>query len=256
MTRYTYGDSDLAAERLGLVAKVFEPASRAFLRAASPDAPRLALDLGCGPGHTTALVHEASGAARTAGLDRSEAFVGRARGAAAAGVTFVAHDVTVTPFPTGPADLIYARLLLAHLPDPVGIVRRWSAMLTIGGRLLIDDLESIETDEPVFRTYLDEVAIPVVRAQGGHLLVGPVVHEAADPPGLRRVHDELTSFEPPAATTARIFAMNLAVLVDRGAAPARPDLAAALAALAEGGPVRAVRWTLRQIAFERPDTLA
>ena len=48
--RYTYGDSDVATERLCLVAEVFEPTTRAFLRRAELENPRLALDLGCGPG--------------------------------------------------------------------------------------------------------------------------------------------------------------------------------------------------------------
>src|SRR4051794_17612598 len=71
MARYAYGDSDLAAERLALVATVFEPTSREFVQAAAPRSPALAVDLGCGPGHTTRLLHEATGAARTLGLDAS-----------------------------------------------------------------------------------------------------------------------------------------------------------------------------------------
>jgi SAM-dependent methyltransferase len=78
MARYTYGDSDLAGDRLALVARLFRPTSEAFLRAASPREPDVALDLGCGPGYTTARVHEAAGARRTVGVDRSEAFARRA----------------------------------------------------------------------------------------------------------------------------------------------------------------------------------
>ncbi len=79
MARYTYGDSDLAGDRLALVARLFRPTSEAFLRAASPREPDVALDLGCGPGYTTTLVHETAGARRTVGVDRSEAFARRAR---------------------------------------------------------------------------------------------------------------------------------------------------------------------------------
>ncbi|MDP9185644.1 MAG: hypothetical protein M3O29_08260, partial [Actinomycetota bacterium] len=145
-----------------------------------------------------------------------------------------------------------ARLLLAHLVDPSDAVARWSTILTIGGRSLIDDLEAIETDDEVFRAYLDDVALAVVRAQGGALFVGPMLHAADDPAGLTRTHDTVTTFAPPAGDTARVFAMNLRVLTDRGEVDARPSLAAALDAIAAGErPGTPVRWHVRQIAWER-----
>lgn len=253
MSRYTYGDSETAAERLELVARLFEPTSRSFLAASvGTPAPNLALDLGCGPGHTTALVHAVSGAARTVGLDRSSAFAHRARVTAPLGVAFVAADVAAPALPTGPAGLIYARLLLAHLADPRALVRRWSTQLTIGGRILIDDLETIDTREGVFRAYLDDVALTVVRAQGGVLFVGPVLHTARDPSGLARVHDEVATFTAPAAETARVFGMNLAVLTERGEIRPRPEMADALGAIAGGAQAAApVGWSVRQLAWRR-----
>jgi hypothetical protein len=61
---YAFGDSTPAARRLALLAEVFEPTSRAFLdhvgtRLAGP--PGLAVDLGCGPGHTTRLLSSVLG---------------------------------------------------------------------------------------------------------------------------------------------------------------------------------------------------
>src|SRR2546422_2925352 len=162
MTRYTYGDTDLAAKRLALVADVFEPTTRAFLIAAAPAHPSLAVDLGCGPGYTTRLIHEVTGADRTLGLDSSPWHIERARTSAAPGVSFAVHDATRVPFPGEPADLVFARLLVAHLADPAEAIARWSTTLTDHGRILVDDLEAIDADEPTFRTYLDEVAIPVV----------------------------------------------------------------------------------------------
>ncbi|GAG40450.1 unnamed protein product, partial [marine sediment metagenome] len=66
---YAFGDTEIAATRLGMVARVFEPASRAFLREVDPAARELVVDLGCGPGHTTALLAEALQCRRTVGLD-------------------------------------------------------------------------------------------------------------------------------------------------------------------------------------------
>jgi SAM-dependent methyltransferase len=246
MTRYTYGDSALAARRLALVARLFDPTSSAFVRTAGTAGA--ALDLGCGPGSSIGMVASAAGTDPTFGLERSPAF---ARMARAAGHRVIVADA-LAPLPARDVDLIYARLLLAHLPDPVSAVGRWSAALTAGGRALVDDLESIDTDEPALRAYLDEVALAVIRAQGGALFVGPVLHGASDPPGLLRVHDEVAAFTPPAADSARVFGMNLAVLVDRGEIAPRPDLAAELDAIASGArPAEPVRWRVRQLAWER-----
>lgn len=248
VARYTYGDSDTARARLGLVARLFEPTSRSFLAAAG-GTPRVALDLGCGPGHTTALVQAVTGASLVVGLDRSPAFLGSAD--AGDGRRFVAADVA-RGLPVRAADLAYARLLLAHLADPSAVIANWSTILTNRGRLLVDDLETIETNDDVFRTYLDDVALHVVRREGGALFVGPILHEAADPPACSRVRDAVAAFAPDAGDTARVFAMNLAVLTERGEVGARPALADALAAIGRGDRhAEPVRWRVRQLAWER-----
>lgn len=248
MSRYTYGDSDLARERLGLVARLFEPTSRSFL-AATAGTPLVALDLGCGPGHTSALVQGVTGASLVVGLDRSPSFLGRA--AADAGRRFVAADVA-RALPVRAAQLVYARLLLAHLADPAGVAANWSTILTNGGRLLVDDLESIETTDDVFRAYLDDVALHVVQREGGSLFVGPILHEADDPPGCSRIRDDVATFSPDTGDTARVFAMNLAVLTERGEVGARPVLAEALAAIGRGDRhAEPVRWQVRQLAWEQ-----
>jgi len=250
MTRYTYGDSELAGDRLALVARLFRPTSAAFLEAAAPQGVEVAVDLGCGPGHTTALVHETVGARHTFGIDRSEAFALRA-GRDTPELAFLAADVAASFLPVASAGLVYARLLLAHLSQPVAVVERWSTILTIGGRVLVDDLEAIETDDEVFRAYLDDVALAVIRAQGGALLVGPELHGAQDPPGLARVHDAVAAFTPAAAETARVFGMNLAVLTERGEVAPQLGLAAALDAIARGErPAEPVGWRVRQLAWE------
>ncbi len=107
-------------------------------------------------------------------------------------------------------------------------------MLTIGGMVLLDDLEAIDAPEPVFREYLDDVAVAVVRREGGQLFVGPTLHAMPDPAGTTRVHDDVATFSPPVEVTARVFGMNLAVLTEGHEVAARPDLAAGLDAIARG----------------------
>src|SRR4051795_1345013 len=91
--QYTFGDNATAGDRLSLLAAVFEESSATLLRRAAPVAPAVAVDLGCGPGHTTALVARCTGATRTWGLDASEGFLTQARRAYGQ-LEFVEHDVT------------------------------------------------------------------------------------------------------------------------------------------------------------------
>jgi trans-aconitate 2-methyltransferase len=249
VSRYTYGDSPRAAERLALVASTFEPTSRAFIAKAAPRQPRLAVDLGCGPGHTTSLLAEVTGASKTVGLDSSASYVSLATESAPQGVTFGVHDATVVPFPVRSIDVIYARLLLAHLREPTVHVWDWIGELRQGGVALLDDLEAIETDNSTFRSYLDDIALEVIRREGGTLFVGPLLHSMLDPPGTERIHDAIASFAPPPTMTARIFSMNFQVLMERGEVNPRPDLADGLMAIAHGRTAEPVVWTMRQVAI-------
>src|SRR6266508_1819732 len=97
---YAFGDSVPAARRLALVAEAFEPSSRAFLERFAGATPALAVDLGCGPGHTTLLLDEVLRPRRTLGLDQSATFLEVARATARQGIVYLEHDVTTVPFPS------------------------------------------------------------------------------------------------------------------------------------------------------------
>ena len=160
---YAFGDSDRAAQRLALVARVFEPASREFLAAAGRRGGALAVDLGCGPGHTTELLARTLASERCVGLDASPRRTSRPRAAArrpstgATGCEFVCHDALAAPYPTGRADTIYARFLVSHLADPEAAIGGLRPQLAPRGRMLLDEVESIESAAEPFRDYLELV---------------------------------------------------------------------------------------------------
>ena len=78
--------------------------------------------MGCGPGFTTALLREAIPHSFTTGIDASPAMVAEAR-ARVPDAEFVVGDVTA-PLAL-PAHLVYARLLLGHLPEPEVALAHW-----------------------------------------------------------------------------------------------------------------------------------
>ena len=269
MGGYAFGDGPAAARRLDLLAELFEPASRTFLEhvagldgpagrgaEAAERPPGLAVDLGCGPGHTTRLVAEVLEPDRALGLDQSEFFVALAARSADPAVGFAVHDVTRVPFPCPPADVLYGRLLLSHLPDPGAVLAAWATQLAPGGLLLADEVERIHTDLPALRGYL-EVAGALLASRGHTLEVGPVLARLPDPPGLARRDDRIGHLAPPANRAAAMFALNLAVwrgqAVRAGVAAAEQldRLAAGLAAVADGKVDGSIRWELRQLALER-----
>jgi len=243
--RYTFGDSDLAAQRMALVAEVFGPSSRALLERAVPPGAGNALDLGCGPGHSTRMLAEVCRPRRTLGLDGSERYVELARATTPdPAVGFVQHDVTRLPLPEAPADLVYARLLLAHLPDPPGLVERWRSQLRPGGVVVVDEVESIEAPPGVLRDY-EDLVVALVAAEGGPMYAGPL---------LAPLGGECVEVLVNAAVAARMYGMNLATWRDRalGLGLVTGDdldrVAAGLERLVDGqGGRQAVRWVLRQI---------
>jgi SAM-dependent methyltransferase len=259
--RYAFGDSEAAAERLELLARLFGPTSASFVLDAAPRACALAVDLGCGPGHTTALLARTLAPARTVGLERSRAFVARAANEvghqfAAGAVAFAKHDVTRLPLPTGPADLLFARYLLAHLADPEARVAAWATQLRPRGRLLLEEVERIDTQVPALASYL-EAAAALLRRGGTELYVGERLDRSPTPSGVRRVLSRNVTVAPPTAAVARMFALNLSVwrnhadlATERGAGTL-DMLAGELRSLCDSPGSGEIVWTHRQIAYQR-----
>jgi trans-aconitate 2-methyltransferase len=246
---YTFGDSDLAARRLQLVGSTFEDTTRDFLRAAAPAEPALAVDLGSGPGHTTVLLRETLHPALTIAVDFSPAYVEQTRERAGGNddVEAIEADVLNLPERIGGAEVIFVRLLLTHLA-------LWRERLAPGGVLLLEEVESIATEERPLARYLD-LQEEMLHANDNTLEIGAELDAGLrDDPGLRS--SEVVEFSPPAATAARMFGMNFTTWRER------PEVTAAhepeeLDAIAKGlgrvatAPEDAapITWRMRQIVL-------
>jgi len=263
--RYAFGDTGAASERLGVLASVFGPTSRALLDDLggsgalgdlSGRPSGLVLDLGCGPGHTTAMLAEAFPAAVVVGIDASPAFVAEAIGAGPRRCRFAVGDVSRIPLPCAPADLVYGRFLLVHLPNPKATVTAWAGELRPGGVVVVEEPERIDTDDPDFRRYL-ELAAAVVADRGGDLYVGHELVDLSPGPGTSIVLQRDAPLEVRAGSAATIFALNLGIW---GHDPVLAGVASAGEAAALLGRLRdrrddpatgVIRWHMRQVVMTR-----
>ncbi len=207
MASYLFGDTDVAAKRLRLVAEVYAESTRAFLYARGAARSDAAVDLGCGLGYTTHLIAEALDAVRVVGVDTSERFIALAQQTATGTVTFASHDVTQLPLPACPSTLIFCRLLLTHMREPQQLLAQWATQLQPHGMLMLEEVESIRTNSPVFSTYLEMQRALLVH-QDNQLYIGPVLDALPVPALLRKRTSDVRAVPVAPARAAAMFAMN------------------------------------------------
>ena len=255
--QYLFGDTDIAAQRLRLLADVFAEPSRAFLRELTTEKPGLAVDLGCGPGFSTLLLAETLQCDHAAGLDNSQHFIWLAQGTATERVSFYLHDVLSIPFPVGPCDLLYCRLLLTHLEQPQSILEKWAIQLRSKGLLLMEEVEWIETKHPVFTTYL-EIVEALLEHQSNDLYVGRLLNSLRDTGTLKRRMSEVRRVQVATDRAAAMFCLNQQTWKDHAfiqtnySAGLMQELEKDLDTLRrKTGSTSEIEWGMRQIVFER-----
>ena len=110
-------------------------------------APARVVDLGCGPGNSTALLAARYPGATITGLDSSPAMLAEAR-RTLPDLAFVEADLAAWE-PEAPPDLIYANAVLQWLPDHAALLPRLAGFLAPGGCLAVQMPDNL--DEPSHR---------------------------------------------------------------------------------------------------------
>ncbi len=206
--RYTFGDNDEASARMRRLAELYEPETRELLLRGPARKPRLAVDLGCGPGWTTRLLRDTLNPARTVGLDASERYIEEARRNHGPQLEFHVHDVTQTPFPVPAPDALLCRFLLTHLREPGDTLTRWAKASAPDCVLFIHETESIESEHPALRRYYELVA-QLQRHYGQTLEIGPVLENCVAKSGWRVVENTCRKARKPANAMAQLHLANL-----------------------------------------------
>ena len=254
---YLFQDTARAARRLQVLADVFTPSSRAFIQDIVSRTPQRAVDLGCGPGYTTRLLVDSTRCVRAIGLDTSEHFLTLARRNAPERMSFVRHDVTQVPFPIEQSDLISCRFLLTHLREPQSVIERWATQLRPQGLLLLEEVEWIRTEHPLFHTYLDIVAA-MLEHQANQLYIGLLLDKMQMGNRLRRRVSRVYHLPVSTGRASTLFYLNIQSWKDQPfiqghySASMIQQLEDELGELAESSRSEGeIEWGLRQLAYDR-----
>ena len=206
---YTFGDTDVAAERLRSLARVFAPSSSRLLASLGNPAGELAIDLGCGPGATTRLVAEHVATARVVGVDQSPRLLEQAtREQASPRISFLQCDVSAPPFPLPAADVLYSRFLLTHLRQPTEIVRAWARVAQPNALLVLEETAFMTGEHPAFPRYYALVD-RMQSHYGQRMYIGRELEALTTCAEWSIVSAEITVAPLPAADMARLHSLNL-----------------------------------------------
>lgn len=186
------------------------------------------------------------------GIDASARFVGMAQSLGGQAVHFLEHDLAGGVIPVGSVDVIFVHLLLAHLRSPREAVAGGTRALAPGGVMLIDEVETIETDNELLRDYLG-LANHVVAARGATMNAGPLVADLGSLPQVAMLSSEVVEHSVAVSEAVEMFIMKFRAI--RGDPSLREDFDA-LDAMAHGlrrlrgaAPTQRVVWRMRQVAL-------
>ncbi len=154
------------------------------------------------------MLAEATQAGKVVGLDSSDRFISLAKEGETDRISFQLHDVTGVPFPVGPADVLFCRLLLTHLREPGEVIRNWASQMVPSGLLLLEEVEWIETSHQVFSRYLGIVEA-LLADQSTQLCVGPELEQMEISDGLEKVTSSVARVGVSNLQAATMFTMNI-----------------------------------------------
>lgn len=161
-------------ERLRVLSRVMRMATMALLARAGVAPGMRCLDAGCGGGDVACDLAAAVGPAGFVlgtDVDGGQLDVARAE-AAALGLGHVAYRLSdiARETPEGGFDLVHARFLLSHLPDPESALAHMKAALKPGGVIVLADTDFdghfCEPECPALARYIDLYSRTMARKGG------------------------------------------------------------------------------------------
>jgi SAM-dependent methyltransferase len=213
--RYALGRTPQEYERLRMQARVWEVPTGRLLDQAGLAPGGRCLDAGCGPGETMRLMaHRVGPTGQVIGIDIDPGLGAHAQAtlheAGHRQCRVYAGDLTADgPVPGGGFDVVFARLLLFHLPQRAAVLRRLWEAVAPGGRLVVQDYDLRTASVTPTLASVDEVGRVINAAFGA---AGCDIHVGTRLPALfveagvgAPDGTDVTGRAEPLATTANMF---------------------------------------------------
>ena len=185
---YVLRGGDQAVPRLQLLARVMWPSTHALFNRIGIHRGMRCLDVGCGSGEVTLqLARLVAPEGYVVGIDADDVIVDRARVAASrqqASAWFETRNAEDLQEEAA-YDLVHARFLLTHVPQPALVLTRLLRALRPAGTIVLQDIDFpghvCHPPCPAFDRYVD-LYQAVVRHRGGDPAIGPrlpaLLHDA------------------------------------------------------------------------------
>lgn len=189
---YSLGSSDPEIARLDAQAEFLTVPTRALLAASGLRPGMRVLDLGTGLGHVARAVAEIVGPeGEVVGLDSSPRMleVAGSRADSPPNIRYVEGDVTAWR-DDEPFDAVVGRLILFHLPDPIGTLRHHLDGVRPGGRLVaLDyDIGAVRAEPPDrLGASLRDLMLAAFRAAGADPTIGSRLKQHLEEAGVEEV---------------------------------------------------------------------
>lgn len=216
---YVMGRTSAEYQRLRRQAQALEPSTAALLDRVGLKAGMHCLDVGCGPGEVMRLMGQRVGSAgQVVGIDLDAGLgneaVGILRATGESQFEFIGGDIhEIGSIPGAPFDLVYARLVLIHSPNPQALLRAMYRWVKPGGYLVVQDYdfrtldayprsEPIEAFRRVFQCVFERVGLDT---QIGQKLPWHFVEAGLGTPDGGDVSGVLTSMEQSWEMVAAVY---------------------------------------------------
>jgi SAM-dependent methyltransferase len=180
VSSYVIRGGEPGKARLRVVSEALESSTLSLLAVAGLQPGMRCLDVGCGGGEVTvAMAHVVGPRGRVVGVDMDAVKIGLARQEAIDSelthLEFRAGDVSALPRDEM-FDVVFARLVLTHVAEPLAVLQRMVAVVAPGGVVVVEDMDhSAVFTHPRCDAMERYVALydQAARARGGDPEIGP-----------------------------------------------------------------------------------